>query len=54
MGKFDFFNKFNSAVLVIDEKQNIVFTNNVFKRVFPDFYNLKKFSHKLNLLSYCD
>ena len=48
MGKFDFFNKFNSAVLVIDEKQNIVFTNNVFKRVFPDFYNLKKFSHKLN------
>ena len=48
MGKFDIFNKFNSAVAVIDEKQDVVYRNNVFKRVFPDFVNLQKFSHKLN------
>ena len=48
MGKFDFFNKFNSAVIVINEKKETVFFNNVFKRVFPDFINLQKFSHKLN------
>ena len=48
MGKFDLFNKFNSAVLVIEDKQRVVFTNNVFKRSFADFENLEKFSHKLN------
>ena len=48
MGKFDLFNKFNSAVVVIDDKRNVVYTNNVFKRVFPDFSGLEKFSHKLN------
>ena len=48
MGKFDLFNKFNSAVLVVNEKQEFVFANNVFKRVFSDFENIKKFSHKLN------
>lgn len=48
MGKFDIFNKFNSAVAVINEKREVVFRNNVFKRIFPDFINLQKFSHKLN------
>ena len=48
MGKFDFFNKFNSAVAVVNNKKEVVFRNNVFKRIFPDFENLKKFSHKLN------
>lgn len=48
MGKFDIFNKFNSAVAVINEKREVVFRNNVFKRIFSDFINLKKFSHKLN------
>lgn len=48
MGKFDLFNKFNSAVAVINEKQEVIFRNNVFKRVFSDFINLEKFSHKLN------
>ena len=48
MGKFDLFNKFNSAVAVVNNKKEVVFTNNVFKRVFSDFENLKKFSHKLN------
>ena len=48
MGKFDFFNKFNSAVVVLNSKNEAVFRNNVFKRIFPDFKNIIKFSHKLN------
>ncbi len=48
MGKFDLFNKFNSAVIVVNENKETVFRNNVFKRVFSDFKNLEKFSHKLN------
>lgn len=48
MGKFDLFNKFNSAVIVINNNKETVFRNNVFKRVFPDFKNIEKFSHKLN------
>ena len=48
MGKFDIFNKFNSAVVVIDDKQNVVYRNNVFKRIFHDFVDLQRFSHKLN------
>lgn len=48
MGKFDLFNKFNSAVIVINNNKDAVFRNNVFKRIFPDYKNLEKFSHKLN------
>ena len=48
MGKFDIFNRFNSAVVIVDESKRVVFQNNVFKRFFPDFENLSKFSHKLN------
>ena len=47
MGKFDIFNKFNSAVIVLDEKKEAIFRNNVFKRLFPDFSSIKKFAHKL-------
>ena len=48
MGKFDLFNKFNSAVVIIGENKETVFTNNVFKRIFKDYENIKKFSHKLD------
>jgi len=48
MGKFDLFNKFYSAVIVVNKKQEVVLCNNVFKRLFPDFSSLNKFSHKLN------
>lgn len=47
MGKFDLFNKFNSAVIVLNDNRECVFTNNVFKRLFKDFDSVKKFSHKL-------
>ncbi len=48
MGKFDLFNKFNSAVIIVGENRETIFTNNVFKRIFKDFENIKKFSHKLD------
>ena len=48
MGKFDLFNKFNSAVIVLNNNSEPVFRNYVFKRIFSDFENIKKFSHKLN------
>lgn len=48
MGKFDFFNKFITPVLIIGENKETVFTNNVFKRIFKDYENAKKFSHKLD------
>ena len=48
MGKFDLFNKFVTPVIVINENRETVFINNVFKRVFKDFDNIKKFSHKLD------
>ena len=47
MGKFDLFNKFNSAVIVLNDNKECVFTNNVFKRLFKDFDGVRKFSHKL-------
>lgn len=49
MKKFEFFNQFNNPVLVINNSQREVkYRNNAFKRSFPDFTTLKKFSHKLN------
>lgn len=52
MGKFDIFNKYNSAVIIINKKKEVVFVNNLFKRIFPDFENLEKFSHKLDYSVY--
>ena len=48
MGKFDLFNKFTTPVVIIGENKETIFTNNVFKRIFKDFGNIKKFSHKLD------
>lgn len=49
MNKFEFFNKFNNPVLVVEnETLEVKYRNNAFKRTFSDFTTLKKFSHKLN------
>ncbi len=48
MEKFEFFNRFNAAVLVVRDDKSVAFKNNVFKRYFNDFTTLKSFSHKLN------
>ena len=48
MEKFDFFNKFNNPVMVLNNDIELVYKNNVFCRYFPDFKNIKKFLHKIN------
>ena len=48
MNKFSFFNKYYDPVMVIEGKDSLIYTNNAFKRYFPDFTDLKRFEHKLN------
>lgn len=49
MEKFEFFNKFNNPVLIVDDNNlEVKYRNNAFKRSFSDFISLEKFSHKLN------
>ena len=59
MKKFELFNKFNNPVFVVNnDTLNAEYMNNAFKRHFPDFNGLKKFSHKFNceicMLDSCD
>lgn len=49
MDKYEFFSKFNDAVIIINDKNEVLYKNNAFKRTFTDFVNLQKFSHQLNL-----
>lgn len=48
MEKFEFFSKFNDAVLIINDKNEVLYKNNAFKREFKDFVDLNKFSHQLS------
>lgn len=48
MEKFEFFSKFNDAVIIINDKKDVLYQNHAFKRMFPDFTDLRKFSHRLN------
>ena len=49
MEKFELFNKFSNPVFVVNNQTlEVNYRNNAFKRAFPDFTTLKKFSHKLN------
>lgn len=49
MEKFEFFNEYPNPVFVVDNTSlEVKYCNNAFKRSFPDFTTLKKFSHKLN------
>jgi len=48
MKKFDIFNQFRDAVIIVNHKREAVYQNYTFKRWFPDFSNLKKFSHNCN------
>lgn len=47
MEKFEFFSKFNDAVLIINDKNEVLYKNNAFKREFKDVVDLNKFSHHL-------
>lgn len=48
MDKFEFFSKFNDAVIIVNEKKEVLYQNSAFKRTFVDFVDLRKFSHQLN------
>ncbi|MDR1326991.1 MAG: GAF domain-containing protein [Heliobacteriaceae bacterium] len=46
MKKFEFFKQFRDAVIVVNK--DVVYRNNTFKRYFPDFTDITKFSHNFN------
>ena len=48
MEKFAFFNKFKDAVIIVNQRKEVVFTNNTFKRIFDDYVDFKRFSHKFS------
>jgi len=48
MRKFDIFNQFRDAVLIVNKKCDVVYKNYTFKRWFKSFVDLKKFSHNTN------
>lgn len=48
MEKFSFFNKFKEAVIITNQEKEVLFVNNAFKRIFDDYTDLERFSHKLN------
>ena len=48
MKKFDIFNRFRDAVIIINKKYDVVYQNYTFKRWFENFTDLKKFSHNTN------
>ncbi|MFA7659414.1 MAG: ATP-binding protein [Candidatus Gastranaerophilaceae bacterium] len=48
MDKYEFFSKFNDAVMITNDKKEVLYKNNAFKRTFTDFVDLHKFSHQLN------
>lgn len=48
MEKFVYFNKFKDAVIITNQQKEVLFVNNSFKRVFDDYTDFKRFSHKLN------
>ena len=48
MQKFGIFNQYREAILVLNDKYEVLFVNNVFKRVFGKTIDIKRFAHKFN------
>ena len=48
MKKFAFFNRIRDAVIITNHNKEAVYKNNTFKRWFPEFSDIKKFSHNAN------
>ena len=47
MKKFDFFNLYRDPVIIVKGYDKVVFRNNTFKRVFNNFYDIRKFAHQM-------
>ena len=48
MKKFDFFNQYRDPVIVIKDRDEVVFRNNMFCHIFNNFENIRRFAHKMN------
>lgn len=48
MKKFSIFNEYRVAVLVLNDKFEILFANNVFNRVFGETIDIRRFAHRFN------
>lgn len=48
MEKFCIFNKYNVGVLILNSDFEIIFANNVFKRIFGENIDIKRFMHCFN------
>ncbi|MBR1753809.1 GHKL domain-containing protein [bacterium] len=50
MKKFEIFNKFNTPVLIVNSKEEIIFSNKLFTKTFGSFSSLKTFSHRMSFV----
>lgn len=48
MQKFSIFNQYRDAILVLNDRFEILFTNNVFKRTFGETIDIRRFAHSFN------
>lgn len=48
MKKFEIFNQFRDAVIIIDKNNEVVYKNASFCRWFKNFTDIRKFSHNMN------
>ncbi len=48
MRKFSIFNQYRNAILVLNDKFEILFTNNVFNRTFGKTIDIRRFAHRFN------
>ena len=48
MQKFSIFNQYRDAILVLNDRFEILFTNNVFKRTFGKTIDIRRFAHSFN------
>lgn len=48
MQKFSIFNQYRDAILVLNDKFEVLFTNNVFRRTFGKTIDIKRFAHSFN------
>ncbi len=48
MQKFSIFNQYKDAVLVLNDKLEVLFSNNSFKRTFGKTIDMRRFAHRFN------